>query len=150
MEPNETQGYVEHRLRRVVWKGDPAFDSAAYEAIHHFTGGLPRRINLICNRLMLAAYLGEKHAITAADVRSVSSEMRQELGPETVPTPLAASAQGARPAANLPVPVTQSVTTEAQIARLEDRISRLERLLHSTVSLLHTLIERDQRNRRSG
>ena len=50
----------------------------------------------------------------------------------------------------VPVPVTQSVTTEAQIARLEDRITRLERLLHSTVGLLHTLIERDQRNRRSG
>jgi hypothetical protein len=36
-----------------------------------------------------------------------------------------------------------------EIARLEDRITRLERLVHSTVSLLHTLIEREQRNRSS-
>jgi hypothetical protein len=47
------------------------------------------------------------------------------------------------------VPVTQSQTPEGQIARLEDRISRLERLLHSTVTLLHTLIEREQRGRSS-
>jgi len=98
---------------------------------------------------MLGGYLGEKHVITAADVRSVSNEMRQELGPETVQSPLAAIAHGAKPTAGLPVPVTQSHTPEAQIARLEDRISRLERLLHSTVSLLHTLIERDQRGRSS-
>jgi hypothetical protein len=110
---------------------------------------VPRRINLLANRVMLAGYLGEKQVITAADVRAVSNEMRAELGPETVPSPLAAIAHGARPTANLPVPVTQSHSPEAQIAKLEDRISRLERLLHSTVSLLHTLIERDQRGRTS-
>jgi len=149
MEQEETRAYVEHRLKHVGWKGDPAFEPGAFEAIHLFTGGIPRRINLLCNRVMLGGYLGEKHVIAAADVRTISSEMRQELGPETVPSPLAAIAHGARPTANLPVPVTQSYTPEAQIARLEDRISRLERLLHSTVSLLHTLIERDQRGRSS-
>jgi putative secretion ATPase (PEP-CTERM system associated) len=149
MESAETQGYVEHRLKHVGWKRDPAFEPAAFDAIHHFTGGIPRKINLLCNRVMLGGYLGEKHVITAADVRSVSNEMRAELGPESVQSPLAAIAHGARPTAGLPVPVTQSHTPEAQIARLEDRISRLERLLHSTVSLLHTLIERDQRGRSS-
>jgi len=149
MEQEETRAYVEHRLKHVGWKGDPAFEPGAYDAIHQFAGGVPRRINLLCNRVMLGGYLGEKHLITAADVRTISNEMRQELGPETVPSPLAAIAHGARPTANLPVPVTQSHSPEAQIARLEDRISRLERLLHSTVSLLHTLIERDQRGRSS-
>jgi hypothetical protein len=98
---------------------------------------------------MLAGYLGEKHAITAADVRAVSNEMRAELGPETVQSPLAAIAHGARVTANLPVPVTQAYGADDRIAKLEDRISRLERLLHSTVSLLHTLIEREQRGRSS-
>ncbi len=149
MESTETRGYIEHRLKHVGWKGDPSFEPDAFDAIHMAAGGIPRRINLLANRVMLGGYLGEKHVITAADVRSVSNEMRQELGPETVPSPLAAIAHGARPTANLPVPVTQSYTPEAQIARLEDRISRLERLLHSTVTLLHTLIERDQRGRSS-
>jgi putative secretion ATPase (PEP-CTERM system associated) len=149
MEQAETQAYVEHRLRHVGWKGDPAFEPGAFEAIHQFTGGVPRRINLVCNRVMLSGYLGEKHVITAAEVRSVSNEMRQELGPETVQSPLAAIAHGAKPAAQLPVPVTQARDPASEIARLEDRVTRLERLLHSTVSLLHTLIEREQRGRSS-
>jgi putative secretion ATPase (PEP-CTERM system associated) len=152
MERTETQAYVEHRLKHVGWKGDPAFEAGAFEAIHAFTGGVPRRINLLANRVMLAGYLGEKRTITAAEVRSVSNEMRQELGPEAVQSPLAQIAQGAKaaPAAMLPVPVTQTHGPEAQIARLEDRVTRLERLLHSTVTLLHTLIERQQRGRSSG
>jgi putative secretion ATPase (PEP-CTERM system associated) len=151
MEAPETQGYIEHRLRRVGWMGKPAFEAGSYAAIHAATGGVPRRINLLANRLMLSGYLGEKQVLTPADVQAVANEMRQELGPESVPTsPLAAIAQGAKqPAANMPVPVTQSHGPEARIAKLEDRISRLERLLHSTVSLLHTLIERDQRSRTS-
>jgi len=150
MESAETQAYVEHRLKHVGWKGDPAFEPGAFDAIHTFTGGVPRKINLLSNRIMLGGYLGEKHAITAADVRSVSNEMRQELGPEAVQSPLASMAHGARPTANLPVAVTQVRTPESEIARLEDRITRLERLLHSTVTLLHTLIERQQRGRSSG
>jgi type II secretory pathway predicted ATPase ExeA len=149
MEAAETQGYVEHRLKHVGWKGRPAFEADAFNAIHLATGGIPRRINLLANRVMLAGYLGEKQAITAADVRAVSNEMRAELGPEAVPSSLAAIAHGAKPTVNLPVAVTQAHGPEAQIARLEDRITRLERLLHSTVSLLHTLIERDQRGRSS-
>jgi putative secretion ATPase (PEP-CTERM system associated) len=82
LEQSETPGYIEHRLKHVGWKNDPAFEAGAFEAINAATGGVPRRINLLCNRVMLAGYLGEKHAITAADVRSVANEMRQELGPE--------------------------------------------------------------------
>jgi putative secretion ATPase (PEP-CTERM system associated) len=149
MDRAETQAYIEHRLRRVGWKGDPAFEPGAFDVIHAFTGGVPRQINLLCNRVMLAGYLGEKHVITAAEVRSVSNEMRQELGPEAVASPLADIAQSAKSVTQLPVPVTQARTPEAEIARLEDRVTRLERLLHSTVSLLHTLIEREQRGRSS-
>jgi putative secretion ATPase (PEP-CTERM system associated) len=152
MDRAESQGYIEHRLKHVGWKGDPAFDTAAHDAIHAFCMGIPRRINLLCNRVLLGAYLGEKHEIAAADVRSVANEVRQELGPENVATPVAPAVSSVRPIANLPVPTGQGAAVPAsvgEIARLEERISRLERLVHSTVSLLHTLIEREQRNRSS-
>jgi len=80
MDASETRGYVEHRLRHVDWKGDPSFDEGALAAIYVETGGLPRRINHLCNRLMLSAFLGDKHALTAADVEQVGAEIRQELG----------------------------------------------------------------------
>jgi hypothetical protein len=150
MDRAETQLYIEHRLKHVGWKGDPQFDPAAVDAIHASCMGIPRRINLLCNRALLAAYLGEKHVITAHDVTTVANEMRQELGPETVHSSLAAIAHGGKgPAAQLPVPVTQAHTMESELARLEERVTRLEKLLHSTVNLLHSLIARDQQNRTS-
>jgi hypothetical protein len=49
-----------------------------------------------------------------------------------------------RPAAtHLPVAVGQLTTTHSEFEKLEERVTRLERLLHSTVSLVHTLIERE-------
>jgi putative secretion ATPase (PEP-CTERM system associated) len=152
MDRAETRAYVEHRLKHVGWKGDPSFDDEAFEAIHGASGGIPRRMNLICNRVMLAGYLGEKHRLGAADVRTVASELQKELGPETVVNPTAVATRTATPAvANLPVPIgqAQARATEAGLAKLEDRVARLERLLHSAVSLLHTLIERENQNRAS-
>src|SRR5689334_8836764 len=64
LDPLETRGYIEHRLKQVSWAGDPQFDDAAYTAIFSFTDGIPRRINLLCNRLLLAGFLNEKHELT--------------------------------------------------------------------------------------
>ena len=61
----ETRGYIEHRLHRVAWKGDPEFDASAIHAIYVATGGIPRRINAICNRLMLAGFLAGQHHVHA-------------------------------------------------------------------------------------
>ena len=79
MEPLETRGYIEHRLRRVGWNQNPRFDSEAFDAIHRVTGGLPRRINTLCNRLMLSAYLDEAQHIGADRVQRVDLEMRAEV-----------------------------------------------------------------------
>jgi hypothetical protein len=48
-----------------------------------------------------------------------------------------------RSVAALPAPTTP----ENEFGNLRDRVARVERLLHSTVDLLHTLIEREQRGR---
>ncbi len=148
MDRGESKAYIEHRLKRVGWKGDPSIDDGAHDAIHAFCMGIPRRINLLCNRVLLGGYLAEKHAITAADVRAVANEVRQELGPENVTNPVLAVPAVPRGTANLPVPTSASTTSASvgEIARLEERLNRLERLVHSAVSLLHTLIERDQGN----
>jgi putative secretion ATPase (PEP-CTERM system associated) len=150
MDQAETHAYIEHRLKHVGWKGDPAFDADAFEAIFGASAGIPRRVNLVCNRVMLAGYLAEKHRIGAADVRSVASEIQKELGPEIVTNPKAAVVPAERPGtANLPVPIGQVRATESDFAKLEERVTRLERLLHSTVSLVHTLIERENQNKSS-
>jgi hypothetical protein len=148
MERPEVRAYIEHRLKHVGWKGDPAFDADAFDAIHAASGGIPRRVNLVCNRVMLAGYLGEKHQLGAAEVRAVANEIQRELGPETITNPMVPAAIGGRgTTANLPVAIGQLRSAESDITKLEERIARLERLLHSTVSLVHTLVERDQQSK---
>jgi putative secretion ATPase (PEP-CTERM system associated) len=75
----ETRAYVEHRLTRVGWKSDPQFDGEAFERIHRATSGIPRRINTLCNRILLGAYLSESHHVTAADVAEASAELMAEI-----------------------------------------------------------------------
>jgi general secretion pathway protein A len=80
LDPAETKAYIEHRLNRVGWQGTPSFDLAAFSKIAVMTAGIPRRINALCDRLMLACFLGEKSTILAADVDEISTEIADELG----------------------------------------------------------------------
>lgn len=84
MTETETRGYIEHRLKHVGYAGDPRIEDAAFHAFHEATGGIPRRINLLANRVLLAAYLAEKHDISAMDVYQSAREVGEEIGPEIV------------------------------------------------------------------
>jgi general secretion pathway protein A len=88
MDKAETRAYVEHRLQRVGWKGDPTLDDEAFARIFDVTGGIPRRINQLCNRLLLAGYLAEKHALALADVDDVAREIATELSAEPARAPV--------------------------------------------------------------
>ena len=80
MDADETRAYIIHRLKRVGWTGRPQFDDAAFETIHNWTGGLPRRINMLCNRLLLSAFLDNTDQIDAARADTVAREIREEIG----------------------------------------------------------------------
>ena len=95
MDKDETRGYMEHRLKCVGSRGRPSFDAEAYEAIHKASGGIPRRINSVCDRLLLLGFLGEKESITADDVNEVVSEMHEESGGSNHPQPSLASPDSA-------------------------------------------------------
>jgi general secretion pathway protein A len=80
MSATETRAYVEHRLRHVGWNGFPAIADAAFATIHSFSGGIPRRINVLCTRILLATWLASKDDIAASDVASAAAALRAELG----------------------------------------------------------------------
>jgi putative secretion ATPase (PEP-CTERM system associated) len=80
MDAEETRGYISHRLKCVGSVGRPEFDSAAIQAIHQATGGIPRRINTVCDRLLLLGFLSEKDAFGVDEVGEVVSEIREEGG----------------------------------------------------------------------
>ncbi len=74
----DTRAYILHRLKVVGWRGDPALSEALYPLIHRFSEGVPRRINLICSRLLLHSAVEGQHRIGVADLRLVLRELQGE------------------------------------------------------------------------
>src|SRR5690348_13303535 len=142
MDRAETQAYIEHRLAHVGWKGDPRFETAALDLIHQASGGIPRRINTLCNRLLLAGFLGGKHAFAVADVESIEREIHDELGPEAPLASVALAERSAEPmASSVPTAVPDSAAVVSHLKDIEERLARLERTTGSAVRLLQTLLE---------
>lgn len=75
----DTRAYVEHRLQCAGWKGDPQFTDECFAPIYRHTGGVPRRINSLCSRLLLFGFLEGSHSLSAADTEQVAAELRAEL-----------------------------------------------------------------------
>ena len=79
MDLPETRSYIEHRLNTVGWCGDPSFDEDAFAAIYDYTGGIPRKINTLCDRLLLMGCLEKLHSFGSAEVNEVISDIQQEF-----------------------------------------------------------------------
>jgi general secretion pathway protein A len=88
---NESRAYVEHRLRRADWKGDPHFTEDCFPLIHQRTGGVPRQINTLCSRLLLFGFLEELHTLTANAVEKVANDLRDEIALVAAPPAVANS-----------------------------------------------------------
>jgi general secretion pathway protein A len=78
LDQDETRAYIEHRLKCAGAKGKPTFDPAAFEGIYKASGGIPRRVNSVCDRLLLAGFLSGRTHITGDDVGEVVREFAQE------------------------------------------------------------------------
>lgn len=71
----ETPMYVRHRLAVAGLVGPLPFDEAALRRIHRLTGGVPRRINLLCDRALLGAYAQQRGTVSAAMVVQAAREV---------------------------------------------------------------------------
>jgi general secretion pathway protein A len=70
----ETRGYVRHRLR-VAGAAEEIFTSKALAEIHRLAAGIPRVINVTCDRALLGAYTQETRKVTASLVRQAAGEV---------------------------------------------------------------------------
>jgi general secretion pathway protein A len=71
---DETKGYVRHRLR-VAGATEEIFTPAALVELHRLSQGIPRVINVACDRALLGAYTQETRKITAGLVRRAAGEV---------------------------------------------------------------------------
>jgi general secretion pathway protein A len=74
----ETASYVEHRLKVAGALGE-VFDSGAKKEIFRLSQGVPRLINVICDRALLGAYASESRRVNAKLIRLAAAEVKGEL-----------------------------------------------------------------------
>jgi general secretion pathway protein A len=159
----DTRNYIEHRLKCAgAAPGKPEFEEAAFEAIYNASHGIPRRINSVCDRLLLLGFLGNKTRLTVDDVDQVVREFTQEVTATTASAPVRAhAAVGANADASTSLEVDLSrldlqpdtaesissllgdLSAEQQgdrLQRLERSLLRLERISLETLSALQRLV----------
>lgn len=78
LDEDDTRNYIAHRLRLANWRGDPSFSVRSFELIHRLSGGVPRRINQVCDRLLLYGFLEQIHRIDTTAVAAVARDMTEE------------------------------------------------------------------------
>ncbi|MGX4644289.1 AAA family ATPase [Massilia sp. SYSU DXS3249] len=71
----ETGAYIAHRMAVAGAQGAPVFPAAVVPLIHRISGGVPRRINLLCDRALLGAYVENSREATPKIVRTAAAEV---------------------------------------------------------------------------
>lgn len=79
LDEDETRNYVEHRLHHVGWADDPEITDEAFYGIFDAADGVPRRVNNLCDRLFLYAFLEDLHVIDDEVVKIVAEEIGTEF-----------------------------------------------------------------------
>lgn len=74
---DEMRAYIQHRLSVSGGSGRPQFTSWAFRHIHKVSRGIPRIINNLCDKALLAAFIRESDEVNYWDARRASKEMRQ-------------------------------------------------------------------------
>lgn len=167
MDAEETRGYIEHRLKCADWKDNPRFGDDAHVAIFTASGGVPRRINLLCDRLLLFGFLAGKTSFNAEDVNEVAKEIYDETSAPSRPPAARADMLPIAPPETGEIrsmdetgpfkvdlsrlqagaqeagigPLLGSAQIEERLLRLERAVLRVESMNSATLSLLHKLVE---------
>jgi general secretion pathway protein A len=127
MTVDETRAYIEHRLHTVGWRNDPSFSAEAYYAIYSFSGGIPRKINSLCDRLFLMGFLEEIHTFGVEDVNEVIRDIQEEL------------IQPVEDISEAALTELASIENERSADNLKDIYDRLYKLEKTIASVLNVL-----------
>ncbi|HLG86198.1 MAG TPA: XrtA/PEP-CTERM system-associated ATPase [Alphaproteobacteria bacterium] len=128
----ETQAYIEHRLKRVGWMDDPHFADDVFAAVYDATGGVPRKINTLCSRILLFAFLEEMHAVDRDMTVQVAEELKSELG---------AGAGGDATVRPAPVPMNSPLDVGLRLSRIEERIDKHDHAIKRALAIAANYIQ---------
>ena len=159
MGADEVEASVSHRLALVGWSGRPVFTAEAFAALHEVSGGIPRKLNQLANRVMLQAAVDDAATIDGSLIGAVAGEL---AGDTIAPAPAEAAAPGAekvlplRSVRSRPEPATPNpqpgsplqVMIDPELVRrlemLESRAEEQEATLRRVLGLLVEWVEKEQ------
>jgi general secretion pathway protein A len=83
----ETQQYILARLRVAGANGRHLFTPEAVEAVHHYSEGIPRLINLLCEQGLISAFAEQKSPVSAEIIQEAAREYKLDVvsAPVSVP-----------------------------------------------------------------
>jgi general secretion pathway protein A len=134
----ETRRYIEHRLRTVGWSDDPQLSDGVFTAIHRHCGGVPRKINTLCSRVLLFGFLEDRHALSEVDVDEVARDLALESSRVLPPKP--GESGVAAPSA---VAVPNQDRLSERITALETQIAAQDRTIRKLLKMAAAFLDRD-------
>ncbi len=143
LDAEETRTYIEHRLRLVGWNTDPTFTDEAFERVYAFTQGVPRRINNLCDRTLLYAFLEEIHQIDDEVVRLVADEIGNEfIGADLDKPKVAVSTEAApiQPLESMARMMFDKANVQQRLASLERAVDMLGHGLKDELAEMRALL----------
>lgn len=158
MGADEIEPYVRHRLSCAGWTGNPDFAPDAYDALYRFSGGVPRRLNMLAGRMLLLGSVDQLALIDGEVVEAAFADIEGRPVPE-LKRPVRAPAPAPEPVL-VPVdsvlelepefaaePVAPATMREpdtdlaAQMALLEARLDEQDKALRRVLNLLVDWVE---------
>jgi type II secretory pathway predicted ATPase ExeA len=128
--PEETQGYILHRLEVAGAHGRQLFDPELLPVIFRYTGGVPRLINTLCDTSLMIAFSTGQPMVTATELKAAIEELQW--------VEYAARTNRMRTGIAAPVPLPHPVSANEVLARIivahggehvEERPLRIGRLI---------------------
>jgi putative secretion ATPase (PEP-CTERM system associated) len=136
MDKNETKKYIEHRLKVAGWRNDPQFSEDAYSMIYDYSDGIPRRVNTLCDRLLLLAAMEEIHDIDENIVAQLVEELDEEIH-------FTKDSEGADSVVSQQTGTRTSKPALRGSADIEARVRRLENIADKAQDLLQAIMAKD-------
>jgi putative secretion ATPase (PEP-CTERM system associated) len=127
LDADDAAAYINHRLRHAALGAPMEFARDVTDLIHHHAEGIPRKINVIADAVLLCGYGEDRRVIDAALTREVIVELEASgvMTPPAAPdSPLAVTARQA-----VVVPPTDQSLQAAELARREAELAVRERQL---------------------
>jgi general secretion pathway protein A len=140
IEANEVEPYLVHRLACAGWQGRPAFAPDAFVSLYRHSGGVPRRLNQLANRLLLQGAVEEAGGFDGADVERVVADLAADA-PQAAPTaPASAPEREPEPTQTR----VRDLQLERRVSALEARINEQEVIVRRVLTLLVEWVENGQ------